>query len=93
METGTTGLAPEEKPWWTSTLLIQNVVTTLMAAAWKVAGAFVIWLVGRGLIVFATRTRGPTLIGESFTEAGFPAPTTAYTVSGVWSGPVDQVPH
>ena len=33
------------------------------------------------------------LIRESFTEAGFPAATPAYTVSGVWSGPFDQVQH
>src|SRR4029453_11118239 len=30
------------------------------------------------------------LIGESFTEAGFPAATPAYTVSGAWSGPFVQ---
>ena len=41
--------------------LYQTAVTALMAAAWKVAGAFVIWLVGRWLIAFATRTLGATL--------------------------------
>ena len=35
---------------------IQNATATLMAVAWKVAGAFVLWLVGRWLINFATRT-------------------------------------
>ena len=30
------------------------------------------------------------LIRESFTEAGFPAATPAYTVSGAWSGPFVQ---
>jgi hypothetical protein len=33
------------------------------------------------------------LIRESFSEAGFPAAAPAYTVSGVWSGPFDQVQH
>jgi small conductance mechanosensitive channel len=47
-------------------ILIQNAVTTLIAAAWKVAGAFVIWLVGRWLIAFATRTLGSTLARQQF---------------------------
>jgi small conductance mechanosensitive channel len=41
--------------------LIQNAAATLMAAAWKVAGAFVLWLVGRWLIAFASRTLGKAL--------------------------------
>jgi small conductance mechanosensitive channel len=46
--------------------LIQNAVPTLMAAAWKVAGAFVLWLVGRWLIAFATRTVGRMLSRQQF---------------------------
>jgi small conductance mechanosensitive channel len=42
-------------------LLVQNATATLMAAAWKIAGAFVLWLVGRWLIAFATRTLGHAL--------------------------------
>jgi len=42
-------------------LLVQNATATLMAAAWKIAGAFVLWLVGRWLIAFATRTLGLAL--------------------------------
>src|SRR4030095_149693 len=41
--------------------LIQNAAATLMAAAWKVAGAFVLWLVGRWVIAFASRTLGNAL--------------------------------
>ena len=37
-----------------------------MAVAWKVAGAFVLWLAGRWLIAFATRTLGRTLSRQQF---------------------------
>ena len=33
--------------------LVQSAVVTLTAVAWKVAGALVLWLVGRWLIGFA----------------------------------------
>lgn len=46
--------------------LIQNTATTLVAVAWKVAGAFVLWLVGRWLIGFANRTLGHTLARQQF---------------------------
>src|SRR5262245_18189647 len=46
--------------------LIQNTATTLVAVAWKVAGAFVLWLVGRWLIGFANRTLGHTLNRQQF---------------------------
>jgi small conductance mechanosensitive channel len=46
--------------------LMQNAVPTLIAAAWKVAGAFVLWLVGRWLIAFATRTVGRMLSRQQF---------------------------
>jgi small conductance mechanosensitive channel len=42
-------------------LFVQSAAATLMAAAWKIAGAFVLWLVGRWLIAFATRTLGHAL--------------------------------
>ena len=35
--------------------LLESARVTLMAAAWKVAGAVVLWLVGRWLIAFALR--------------------------------------
>jgi small conductance mechanosensitive channel len=47
-------------------LFVQNAATTLMAAAWKFAGAFVLWLVGRWLIAFATKTLGRTLAKQEF---------------------------
>jgi small conductance mechanosensitive channel len=47
-------------------LLVQNAAATLMAAAWKLAGAFVLWLVGRWLINFATRTLGRALMKQEF---------------------------
>jgi small conductance mechanosensitive channel len=47
-------------------LFVQNAATTLMAAAWKIAGAFVLWLVGRWLIAFATKTLGRTLAKQEF---------------------------
>ncbi len=42
-------------------LLVQSAAATLMAAAWKIAGAFVLWIVGRWLINFAIRTLGHAL--------------------------------
>ena len=47
-------------------LLVQTAAATLMAAAWKIAGAFVLWLVGRWLISFATRTLGRALAKQEF---------------------------
>lgn len=47
-------------------LFVQNAATTLMAAAWKIAGAFVLWLVGRWLISFATKTLGRALAKQDF---------------------------
>jgi small conductance mechanosensitive channel len=47
-------------------LLVQSAAATLMAAAWKIAGAFVLWLVGRWLISFATRTLGRALAKQQF---------------------------
>ena len=46
--------------------LAQTAVSTLVAAAWKVAGAVVLWLVGRWLIGFALRLLRRTLVSQSF---------------------------
>jgi small conductance mechanosensitive channel len=46
--------------------LIQSATATLIAAAWKIAGAFVLWLVGRWLIGFAVRLLGRTLSSQRF---------------------------
>jgi len=46
--------------------LAQTAVSTLVAAAWKVAGAVVLWLVGRWLIGFALRLLRRTLVTQSF---------------------------
>jgi len=47
-------------------LLVQSAAATLMAAAWKIAGAFVLWLAGRWLISFATKTLGRALAKQEF---------------------------
>ena len=41
--------------------LIQSTSVTLVAVAWKVAGAVVLWLVGRWLISFALKLLGRAL--------------------------------
>ena len=40
---------------------MQSASATLIAVAWKVAGAIVLWLVGRWLIAFALRMLGRSL--------------------------------
>jgi small conductance mechanosensitive channel len=59
-------------------LLIQNATATLMAAAWKLAGAVVLWLVGRWLIAFATRT-----LGHALGKQQFDVTLTRYMQTGV----------
>ena len=59
-------------------LLAQNAAATLMAAAWKLAGAFVLWLVGRWLINFATRT-----LGRALTKQQFDVTLTRYMQTGL----------
>jgi len=44
--------------------LFNGAIATLIAAAWKVAGAIVLWLFGRWLISFAVRLLGRTLLKE-----------------------------
>lgn len=45
---------------------LQNAIATLLPVAWKVAGAFVLWLIGRWLIGFSTRMAGKTLARQNF---------------------------
>ena len=44
----------------------QNVTATLVAVAWKVAGALALWLIGRWLIAFASRMLGRALARQRF---------------------------
>ena len=46
--------------------LVQNATATLMAVGWKIAGAVVLWLVGRWLISFALRLLGKALATQHF---------------------------
>ena len=45
---------------------IQSASVTLIAVAWKVAGAIVLWLVGRWLISFAIRMLSRALAKQQF---------------------------
>jgi small conductance mechanosensitive channel len=47
---------------------VENATVILVAAAWKIAGALALWLVGRYLIRFALRLLGRTLRRHSFDE-------------------------
>jgi small conductance mechanosensitive channel len=58
--------------------LIQSTTATLMAVAWKVAGAFVLWLVGRWMINFAKRT-----LGRALSRQQFDVTLTRYLQTGV----------
>ncbi len=46
--------------------LMQSATATLIAVAWKVAGALVLWLVGRWLIALASRMLGRALARQEF---------------------------
>ncbi len=58
--------------------LTQNAVATLIAVAWKVAGALVLWLVGRWLIQFALR-----LMTRALARHDFDATLTSYMTTGL----------
>ena len=58
--------------------LTQNAVTTLVAVAWKVAGALALWLVGRYLIRFALR-----LLGRTLQRHNFDSTLTSYMQTGI----------
>jgi small conductance mechanosensitive channel len=53
--------------------LVQNATVVLMAVGWKVAGAVVLWLVGRWLIAFALG-----LLGRAFARQQFDVTLTRY---------------
>jgi small conductance mechanosensitive channel len=46
--------------------LVQNAGTTLVAVAWKVLGAVVLWIAGRWLISFALRMLSRALVRQKF---------------------------
>jgi small conductance mechanosensitive channel len=46
--------------------LVQNATATLIAVGWKIAGAVVLWLVGRWLIGFALKLVGKALAAQQF---------------------------
>ena len=56
----------------------QQASTTLFAVAWKVAGAFALWLVGRKLIGFAI-----DMMGRAFARQQFDVTLTRYIQTGV----------
>ena len=58
--------------------LLQGAVATLVAVAWKVAGAFVLWLVGRWLIGKASQ-----MIGKSLARQQADVTLTRYLQTGV----------
>ena len=58
--------------------LVESATATLIAVAWKVAGALVLWLVGRWLIAFAVRVLGRTLSAKQFD-----ATLTRYLLTGL----------
>ena len=58
--------------------LLESAKTTLMAVAWKVAGAVLLWLVGRWLISLATR-----LVGRALERQKFDVTLTRYFQTGL----------
>jgi small conductance mechanosensitive channel len=58
--------------------LIQTATATLTAVAWKVAGAFVLWLIGRWLIGFATG-----MVGRALSRQNFDVTLTRYLQTGL----------
>ena len=58
--------------------LMQSASATLVAVAWKIAGALVLWLVGRWLIGFAT-----SLVGRALARQQFDVTLTRYMQTGL----------
>jgi small conductance mechanosensitive channel len=58
--------------------LSANAVATLVAVLWKVAGAIVLWLVGRWLIAFAIR-----IVGRALTKQQFDLTLSRYLQTGL----------
>jgi small conductance mechanosensitive channel len=46
--------------------LAEGAIATLIAVAWKAAGAFLLWLIGRWLIAFAVKMLGRALSNQRF---------------------------
>jgi small conductance mechanosensitive channel len=59
-------------------MVIENAKTILLAAAWKVAGALVLWLVGRWLIALALR-----MVGRALGRQQFDVTLTRYLQTGL----------
>jgi len=57
---------------------VENASATLVAVMWKVAGALVLWLVGRWLIGFASR-----LVGRALARQQFDVTLTRYLQTGL----------
>ena len=57
---------------------VESAVVTLTAVAWKVAGALVLWLLGRWLIGFAVR-----MLGRAMARQNLDATLTRYLQTGV----------
>jgi small conductance mechanosensitive channel len=59
--------------------VMQSATTaTLVAVAWKIAGALVLWLIGRWLIAIATR-----LVGRALSQQQFDVTLTRYLQTGL----------
>src|SRR4030095_896030 len=58
--------------------IAQTSVVMLVAAAWKIAGAVALWLVGRWLIGFARR-----MLGRALMRAAFDATLSRYLSTGL----------
>ncbi len=58
--------------------LIEGAITTLVAVAWKIVGAVVLWLVGRWLIAFAMR-----LLGRALAKQQLDMTLTRYLQTGL----------
>ena len=58
--------------------IVQSVRATLVAVAWKILGALLLWLVGRWLIGFAIR-----LVSRALTAQRFDATLTRYFQTGI----------
>src|SRR5262245_55134919 len=58
--------------------LVEGSTAILVAVAWKIAGAVVLWLVGRSLISFAVR-----LVGRALTRQQFDVTLTRYLLTGL----------
>jgi small conductance mechanosensitive channel len=57
---------------------VQNATATLVAVAWKAAGALVLWLIGRWLIALASR-----LLGRALERQQFDITLTRYIQTGL----------